>query len=109
MRANLELTGGLLLAERVAGALADALGRAGAQELVQRLSREAADSGRPLRAVLLANPAVREHLDEAAVDRLLDPAGYLGSAGRLVDRALAAHRARMRETAGGQAAGGTRA
>jgi 3-carboxy-cis,cis-muconate cycloisomerase/3-oxoadipate enol-lactonase len=93
MRANLEATGGLLLAERVAGALADALGRVGAQELVQRLAREAAGSGRPLRVVLLADPTVREHLEEAAVDRLLDPAGYLGAAGPLVDRALAAHRA----------------
>jgi 3-carboxy-cis,cis-muconate cycloisomerase len=109
MRANLELTGGLLLAERVAGALTGTLGRAGAQELVRRLSREAADSGRPLRAVLLADPTVRERLDEAAVDRLLDPAGYLGSAGQLVDRALAAHRARISEAAGGLAAGGTRA
>jgi 3-carboxy-cis,cis-muconate cycloisomerase len=109
MRANLERGGGLLLAERVAGALAGALGRVGAQELVQRLSREAADTGRPLRAVLLADPTVREHLDEAAVDRLLDPAGYLGAAGPLVDRALAAHRARMRQAAGGLAAGGTRA
>jgi 3-carboxy-cis,cis-muconate cycloisomerase len=109
MRANLELTGGLLLAERVAGALAGALGRAGAQELVQRRSREAADSGRPLREVLLADATVREHLDEAAVDRLLDPAGYLGSAGPLVDRALAAHQTGTSEAAGGQAAGGTRA
>jgi 3-carboxy-cis,cis-muconate cycloisomerase len=109
MRANLERTGGLLLAERVAGALADALGRAGAQELVQRLSREAADAGRPLREVLLADPVVRAHLDEAVLDRLLDPADYLGSAGQLVDRALAGHRARMREAAGGQAAGGARA
>jgi 3-carboxy-cis,cis-muconate cycloisomerase len=108
MRANLETAGGLLLAERVAGALADALGRSAAQELVQRRSREAAGSGRPLREVLLADPTVREHLDEAAVERLLDPAGYLGAAAPLVDRALAAHRARMREAAGGQAAGGTR-
>jgi 3-carboxy-cis,cis-muconate cycloisomerase len=104
MRANLETTGGLLLAERVAGALAGTLGRADAQELVGRLSREAADSGRPLREVLLADPQVGAHLDEGAVDRLLDPAGYLGSAGRLVDRALAAHRARMREAAGGMRA-----
>jgi 3-carboxy-cis,cis-muconate cycloisomerase len=109
MRANLEATGGLPLAERVAGTLADALGRAGAQKLVQRLSREAAGADRPLRAALLADPVVREHLDEAAVDRLLDPAGYLGSAGELVDRALAAHRARRREAAGGLAAGGARA
>jgi 3-carboxy-cis,cis-muconate cycloisomerase len=109
MRANLERAGGLLLAERVAGALADAQGRVGAKELVQRLSREAADAGRPLREVLLADPVVRAHLDEAALDRLLDPADYLGSAGQLVDRALAGHRARMREAAGGQAAGGARA
>jgi 3-carboxy-cis,cis-muconate cycloisomerase/3-oxoadipate enol-lactonase len=94
MAANLEATGGLLLAERVAGALAGALGRAGAQELVRRLSHQAAETGRPLRAVLLADATVREHLDEAEVDRLLDPEGYLGSAGRLVDRALAAHRDR---------------
>jgi 3-carboxy-cis,cis-muconate cycloisomerase/3-oxoadipate enol-lactonase len=93
MRANLEATGGLLLTERVAGALADALGRVAANDLVQRLAGEAADGRRPLREVLLADPTVRQHLDEAGVDRLLDPAGYLGAAGRLVDRALAAHRA----------------
>jgi 3-carboxy-cis,cis-muconate cycloisomerase/3-oxoadipate enol-lactonase len=95
MRAGLEATGGLLMAEHVAGGLADALGRMAANDLVQHLSREAADSGRPLRAVLLADPTVREHLDEAAVDRLLDPAGYLGSAGQLIARALAAHQARL--------------
>jgi 3-carboxy-cis,cis-muconate cycloisomerase/3-oxoadipate enol-lactonase len=52
-----------------------------------RANLEAADGGRPLREVLLADPTVRQRLDEAGVDRLLDPAG------RLVDRALAAHRA----------------
>jgi 3-carboxy-cis,cis-muconate cycloisomerase len=92
MRANLEATGGLLLAEPVAAALAGPLGRAPAQGLVRRLSRQAADSGRPLRQVLGADPTVREHLDEADLGRLLDPEGYLGSAGILIDRALAAHR-----------------
>jgi 3-carboxy-cis,cis-muconate cycloisomerase len=94
MRANLEATGGLPLSERVAGALAGALGRVPANDLVQRLAAEAAAGGRPLREVLLADETVRRHLDEAEVDRLLDPAGYLGAAGELVDRALAAHRAR---------------
>jgi 3-carboxy-cis,cis-muconate cycloisomerase/3-oxoadipate enol-lactonase len=96
MRANLEATGGLLLAERVAGELAGALGREAADDLVRRLGGEAAAGGRPFREVLMADPRVREHLDEAAVDRLLDPDGYLGSAGRFVDRSLAAHRARSR-------------
>ena len=94
MRANLDATGGLLLAERVAGRLAGALGRVAANDLVQRLASQAAGSQRPLPEVLVADPAVRAHLDEAEVERLLDPEGYLGSAGELVDRALAAHRAR---------------
>jgi 3-carboxy-cis,cis-muconate cycloisomerase len=94
MRANLEASGGLLLTERVAGALAGPLGRAEAGDLVRRLAREAADSGRPLRELLLASETVRGQLDEGEVDRLLDPEGYLGSAGRFVDRALAAHQAR---------------
>jgi 3-carboxy-cis,cis-muconate cycloisomerase/3-oxoadipate enol-lactonase len=94
MQANLGATGGLLLAERVAGRLAEALGRVAAYDLVQRLAGEAAGSQRSLRDVLLADPTVGEHLDEAEAVRLLDPMGYLGSAGQLVDRAVAARRAR---------------
>jgi 3-carboxy-cis,cis-muconate cycloisomerase len=94
MRAGLDATGGLLMTEHVAAELAGPLGRVPAQDLVRRLSRAAADAGRPLRAALLADPTVHQHLDEAAVDRLLDPDGYLGSASAFVDRALAAHRAR---------------
>jgi 3-carboxy-cis,cis-muconate cycloisomerase len=100
MRAGLEATGGLLLTERVAGELAGPLGRVQAGDLVRRLGREASASRRPLRAVLAADPQVRAHLDEAAIDRLLDPDGYLGSAGRFIDRALAAHHARTSRSAG---------
>ena len=82
------------MAERVATELAGPLGRTGAQELVRRLARQAADTGRPLGGLLAGDPQVREHLDETTVDRLLDPKDYLGSAAELIDRALAAHRAR---------------
>jgi 3-carboxy-cis,cis-muconate cycloisomerase len=92
MRANLAVTGGRLMAERVAVELAGPLGRADAQALVRRLSRAAADGGRPLRAVLADDPTVAAHLDAADLDRLLDPDGYLGSAEQLIDRALAAPR-----------------
>jgi len=85
MRSNLELTGGLLLAERVSAALAPALGRLAAHDLV----REAAADHRPFADALRARPA----LAGFDIDKLLDPAGYLGSAGTFVDRALAAHRA----------------
>jgi 3-carboxy-cis,cis-muconate cycloisomerase len=83
MRKNLDLTGGLVLAERVAVLLMDRLGRAEAQEIV----REAAASGTSFRDALLADP--RTGLEPAALDAALDPSTSLGSSDGLVDRALA--------------------
>jgi 3-carboxy-cis,cis-muconate cycloisomerase len=80
LRANLERTGGLALAERVSQSLAGELGREAAYDLV----REATASELPFADAL--RQAGVENADE-----LLDPAGYLGSAELFVDRALAAH------------------
>ena len=93
MRATLERAGGALMAESVAGRLAGALGRGAAHELVGERVRRAAERGVPLRELLSDDPEVRAHLSAEEVDAALDPASYLGSAGALVDRALAAHRA----------------
>ncbi|MEU7618464.1 3-carboxy-cis,cis-muconate cycloisomerase [Micromonospora rifamycinica] len=87
MRANLDATGGLVLAEAVAARLAPAVGRSAAHDLVTRAA--AAPS---FRAALLADPEIRAHLSEAQLDEALDPHRWLGSAGPLVDRALAAVR-----------------
>ncbi|MTK02269.1 3-carboxy-cis,cis-muconate cycloisomerase [Micromonospora sp. CP22] len=87
MRANLDATGGLLLAEAVAARLAPALGRVAAHDLVRRAAAEP-----DFRAALLADGELRAHLSAADVDAALDPAGWLGSAGHLVDRALDLHR-----------------
>jgi 3-carboxy-cis,cis-muconate cycloisomerase len=89
MRANLDATGGLGLAERVSAALAGALGRSEAHDLVARAAAEAASSGRPFADVLREEPSVREHAGDVAA--LLDPAGYLGSAPAFVARALEAY------------------
>jgi 3-carboxy-cis,cis-muconate cycloisomerase len=94
MRANLDLTGGLLLAEGVTTALAPALGRLAAHDLVARAASDPGSTGRTFAEVLADDEEVREHLSEQDLARLLDPAGYLGSAGTFVDRALAAHRER---------------
>ncbi|WP_228122688.1 3-carboxy-cis,cis-muconate cycloisomerase [Saccharothrix syringae] len=94
MRRNLELTGGLLMAENVAVRLSAAIGRAEAQDLVAEVCRTAVASGRPLRDALIAD--LRIGLTEKEVDDALDPACYVGSAGEFVDRALAAHRGRGR-------------
>ncbi|GAA4888558.1 3-carboxy-cis,cis-muconate cycloisomerase [Streptomonospora salina] len=88
MRANLAASGGFPMAERVTADLADELGRARAHEQVGEACREAARTGDALAAVLAARLEGRR--DRAAIDALLDPAGYLGSAPDLVDRALAA-------------------
>jgi 3-carboxy-cis,cis-muconate cycloisomerase len=92
MRANLDLTHGALLAERVTTALAPALGRHPAHELVQKAAQEAFAADRPLGDVLAEDDDVTAHLDRDEIARLLDPAGYLGATGELIDRALRAHR-----------------
>jgi 3-carboxy-cis,cis-muconate cycloisomerase len=97
MRANLDRTGGLLLAERVATALAPALGRLLAQEVVAAACTEAAATRRQLGEVLKTRREVLAHVTAADVDELLDPTGYLGSAAAFVDRALEAHAARPRK------------
>lgn len=91
MRGNLELTGGLLMAESAASALTGALGRSRAQDLVATVCRRAADNGTTLRTELLADSAVREVLSDEDVRTATEPTDYLGSADAFVDRALAAH------------------
>jgi 3-carboxy-cis,cis-muconate cycloisomerase len=73
MRANLDLTGGALMAERVAGSLARERGRLDAHRAVAEVLARGGD------------------LREIASEALLDPAGYLGAAGEFVDRALRAY------------------
>jgi 3-carboxy-cis,cis-muconate cycloisomerase len=92
MRENLDATGGLLLAENVTTVAAERLGRLKAHDLVQAVARRAADGERPFREELLGDGEIREVLSEEEIDAALDPAGYLGSAGTFVDRALALYR-----------------
>jgi len=92
MRANLDATGGLLMTESVVTALTPALGHAHAQELVEGAAQRARADGRPVRDVLLELPELRDTLGADGLDAALAPEGYLGAAGELVDRALAAHR-----------------
>jgi 3-carboxy-cis,cis-muconate cycloisomerase len=79
MRANLELSGGLVMAERASYLLAERVGR---REAYERVARAAA-SGRPL----------SDELELDAAD--LDPETYLGSAETFIDRALAAYRSEL--------------
>ncbi len=89
MRANLNLTGGAITAERVAVALAGSLGRDRADEVIGEAAKRSTASGRALRTELLDDPEIA--LPDEELERLLDPGTYLGSAEAFVDRALEAY------------------
>jgi 3-carboxy-cis,cis-muconate cycloisomerase len=90
MRANLELSGGLIMAESLTMALAPRLGRPEAYGIVRAACERATAAGLTLRQAALGDERIRAALSPDAIDRALDPAGYLGSADAFVDRALAA-------------------
>lgn len=94
MRANIEMTHGLVMSEAVMMGLGPYIGREYAHDLVYDLCREAIRRGTPLIDLLAGHPEINRHLDRAALAKLCDPANYLGQAGVMVDRVLAAAGAR---------------
>jgi 3-carboxy-cis,cis-muconate cycloisomerase len=92
MRSDMNVTGGLVMSESVAAALASSVGRSDAQALVEKAARRSVESARDLREVLLELPEVSDGLGADRLDEALDPAAYLGAAAELIDRALAGHR-----------------
>lgn len=89
MRANLDISGGQLLAERVMFALADRVGRQRAHDIVHEVSMAAFDSKTPFAAALKAHPEVATRLEPGEIDALLDPSTYVGLSAAFVDRVLA--------------------
>ncbi len=89
MRANIDITKGLVMSEAVMMGLGRHIGREVAHDLVQALCQQALREDKPLLELLVAHPQVNAHLDRAALTALCDPANYLGQAGVMVDRVLA--------------------
>jgi 3-carboxy-cis,cis-muconate cycloisomerase len=85
MRANLELSRGLIMAERLTFALAPSLGKAKAKALMEAACKTAVAQKRHLKEVLRETPAAAA-LD---LDALFDPATYLGVSDVFIDRILA--------------------
>jgi 3-carboxy-cis,cis-muconate cycloisomerase len=91
MSQNLNCTRGLILAEAVAFALRERLGKEQAHKIVEEAARRAAQDGSDFAEVLLTFPEVRNHLSPAELSRLLDPKNYLGSAVEMTDKVLSIH------------------
>jgi 3-carboxy-cis,cis-muconate cycloisomerase len=88
MRRNLDMTNGLIVAEAVMMGLAPHLGRNEAHDLVYEACRVVAEKGGRLADALAAMPEVSRHLKLQALERLTDPANYLGAAQQMVDQVV---------------------
>ncbi|MEV7403005.1 3-carboxy-cis,cis-muconate cycloisomerase [Streptomyces sp. NPDC091267] len=88
MRENLHLTGGLIVSERLVAVLSDVVGRAAARAAVTSAAGRVDREGIALHEALSQEPALADVVSKDRLRTLTDPAGYTGSAGTLVDRAL---------------------
>jgi len=89
MRANLALSGGLIVAEAVMMAAAPRLGRQRAHDVVYDACRSALTDKRLLADVLIELPDIVDALGGiAAIHHHCDPANYLGLAPDMVDHML---------------------
>ena len=78
MRHNLDLSGGLIMAEALMLELGKQLGRQHAHDVIYDAAQAAATTGQPFQALLAADPQVSSRLSGAQITALLDPARYTG-------------------------------
>jgi 3-carboxy-cis,cis-muconate cycloisomerase len=97
MRADLDMTHGLIMAEAVTLALAEFIGKAEAHHRVEALCRQALDRSCSLLNVLENDPLVSEHLSASRLNQLLDPATAIGSAELFVRQVVARYKEQRNE------------
>lgn len=81
MRANLDLGGGLIMAEAVMMQLGSAIGRQHAHDVVYDAAQAAFVEHKSFADLLAADSRVTAHLSPAAIRELLDPVRYAGLCG----------------------------
>jgi len=99
MRRNLDLGGGLIMAEAVMLQLGSRIGRQHAHDVVYDAAQAAFVEGRPFADLLAADPRVTAHLDRAAIAALLDPTAYTGLCAEMASDAAIRARATAAELA----------
>ena len=78
MRANLDLGGGLIMAEAVMLDLGLALGRQHAHDVIYDAAQSAFTEEKSFGALLAADERVTAHMKPAEIQKLLDPVAYTG-------------------------------
>jgi 3-carboxy-cis,cis-muconate cycloisomerase len=94
MRANLDATRGLIMAEAVAFALAAKIGKPQAHKIVEEASRKASAAKRDLQDVLGEDDQVKLSLSVGELAKLFEPMGYQGAAQTFIDRIVGSLHAR---------------
>jgi 3-carboxy-cis,cis-muconate cycloisomerase len=89
MRANLDATHGLIMAEAVTMALAAKIGKSDAHHLIETASRKAVSEKLHLRDVLTKDAKITAHLSVEKIAKLFEPMAYQGVSQALIDRLLA--------------------
>ncbi len=93
MRANLDLGGGLIMAEAVMLDLGTAIGRQHAHDIVYDAAQAAFVEGKPFSELLAADERLAAHVDANAIAKLLDPTAYTGLCGDMAREGAARARA----------------
>ena len=88
MAQNLALTRGLLVSEAVMMALAPKIGRSRAHDLLEEAVADSINNGTGLAEALQKIDEVTNHLSQAEIESLTNPANYTGLASQMVDRLL---------------------
>lgn len=96
MRRNLDLSGGLIMAEALMLELGRTIGRQRAHDVIYDAAQAAATTGRAFQDLLAEDSHVTSHLTRAQITELLDPARYTGLCRFFAEREAA----RARQMAG---------
>src|SRR5438876_3684299 len=103
MRENLELSGGLIMAEALMLELGKEIGRQRAHDAVYEAAQASVTQARPFRETLAEDPHVSAGLTASRVEALLDPARYTGLCRHFAERGAALARATAAELQSGAA------
>jgi 3-carboxy-cis,cis-muconate cycloisomerase len=94
MRANIEATHGLVMAEAVLSALAAKIGPADAESILEEVTGKVAATKRDLQDLLLGHDRAKLSLNVGELAKLFDPLSYQGVAQTFIDRIVGVLQAR---------------
>jgi adenylosuccinate lyase len=89
MKKNLEITGGLPMAESLMTVLiGKSVGRGDAHEIMRKTSLKAAKEGKTLKEVFTQENKKLKLLSDKEINHALDPKNYLGATDKIIDRVV---------------------